>query len=30
MHVSLRWTKGGEVINIFLRYINAPGRGRDV
>jgi hypothetical protein len=30
MHVSLRWRQGGEVMNIFLRYMNAPGRGMDV
>jgi hypothetical protein len=30
IHVSLRWTKGGEVMNILLRYMNAPGREMDV
>jgi hypothetical protein len=33
MHVSLRWTKGGEFMNTFVKifFMNDPGgRGRDV
>jgi hypothetical protein len=33
MHLSLRWTKGGEFIKIFLKifFMNDPGaRGMDV
>ncbi len=33
MHISLRWTKGGEFINTFVKifFMNDPGeRGRDV